>query len=69
MVEKPNDELVKVTKAMLLLQLRAISEPEEQPKLEVVLSRAGFAAPEIAVLLGKDAGAVRKTLERARKAA
>jgi DNA-directed RNA polymerase specialized sigma24 family protein len=42
----------------------ALSESEEPRKTEVILSGAGLAATEIAELTGKNAGTVRKSLER-----
>jgi len=62
-------ELVKYSKALLLLQLQALNKDEEPTKLEVLLSRAGLNAREIADLLGKNASAVAKALQRAGKTA
>lgn len=36
-------------------------------KTEVILSSAGLTAPEIAVIMGKTAGAAQKAIERGRK--
>lgn len=36
-------------------------------KTEVLLSNVGFSAPEIARIMGKNAEAVRKTIQRGRK--
>jgi DNA-directed RNA polymerase specialized sigma24 family protein len=63
------NELVKYSKALLLLQLQALNKGEDPEKLEVLLSRAGLTAREIADLLGKNAAAVTKALQRAGKAA
>jgi hypothetical protein len=62
-------ELVKATKALLLVQLQSLAKPEEREKPEVVLARAGFVAREIAELLNKNQHAVAKSLQRAGKAA
>jgi DNA-directed RNA polymerase specialized sigma24 family protein len=62
-------EIVKATKALLLLQLQAQAKPDDQEKPEVLLVRAGFNAREIADLLGKRDAAVRKSIQRAGKAA
>lgn len=62
-------ELVKCTKAAMLLQLDAQQPGDERAKPEVVLSRAGFNGTEIAKMLGKNAEAVRKSLQRNGKAA
>ena len=69
MDDKALKELVKATKAVLLVQLQALAKPEEREKPEVVLARAGFAAREIAELLNKNQHAVAKSLQRAGKAA
>jgi DNA-directed RNA polymerase specialized sigma24 family protein len=58
----------KVRKATLMLMLETRSpELEAELRSEVLLERAGFGASEIAELLGKQSGAVRMTLSRARK--
>ena len=62
-------ELAKSTKALLLVQLQAQMEPAEREKPEVLLARAGFAAREIAQLLGKKQAAIAKAIQRAGKAA
>lgn len=60
----------KIRKATLLLLLEARTpENEEECRSEILLDRAGFASNEIAELLGKQPGAVRMTLSRARKQA
>lgn len=38
-----------------------------QVKTEILLRNAGFAAPEIARIMGKNVEAVRKTIQRGRK--
>lgn len=43
-----------------------IKETKNARKTEILLADAGLAAPEIASLMGKNAGAVRKTLQRGR---
>jgi|1186.fasta_scaffold43281_4 DNA-directed RNA polymerase specialized sigma24 family protein len=58
----------KVRKATLMLLLEGRGpERETELRSEVLLERAGFGPTEIAELLGKQAGAVRTTLSRARK--
>jgi len=60
-------ELVKYTKALVLLQLQALNKTEDQFKPEIVLARAGLAARDIAKLLGKNSAAVAKAIQRAGK--
>jgi DNA-directed RNA polymerase specialized sigma24 family protein len=67
MDDKNGNELLKYAKALVLLQLQALGRPDEAAKPEIVLSRAGLAAREIAGLLGKNPGAVAKTIQRAGK--
>jgi hypothetical protein len=67
MDDREQNEVVKCTKALLLFQLQATASPEEQVKPEVLLARAGFAARDIAPMLGKKVTAVAKTLQRAGK--
>lgn len=62
-------ELVKATKAVLLVQLQTLVKPEEREKPEILLARAGFVAREIAELLHKNQHAVAKAIQRAGKAA
>ena len=62
-------DLARSTKALLLMQLQAQVGPEQREKPEVLLARAGFAAREIAQLLGKNPAAVAKSIQRAGKAA
>jgi DNA-directed RNA polymerase specialized sigma24 family protein len=67
MNDKNVEEPVKYTKALLILQLQALNTTEDPVKPEILLARAGFAAREIAELLGKNSGAVAKTIQRAAK--
>lgn len=69
MDDKTVHELVKCTRALLLLQLQAPNRPEDQLKPEIVLARAGFSAREIAEMIGKSAAAVTKSIQRAGKEA
>jgi DNA-directed RNA polymerase specialized sigma24 family protein len=62
-------ELLKMNRALLLVQLGAASKPEEAEKPEVLLARAGFTATEAAQLLGKPLAGVRKAIQRGGKAA
>lgn len=68
MDQKTLDELVKHTKALVLLQLQALSPQEERLKPEVILARAGYAAREAADLLGKKPAAVAKAMQRGKAA-
>ena len=63
------NELVKYFKALLLLQLQGLNKGEDATKPEILLSRAGLTSREIADLLGKNAAAVAKALQRATKTA
>jgi DNA-directed RNA polymerase specialized sigma24 family protein len=67
MDDKNGNELVKYAKALLLLQLQGLNKTDEPVKPEVVLSRAGLNAREIADLLGKNSTAVAKAIQRAGK--
>ena len=69
MDDQNSSELVKYTKALLLLQLQGLSKTDDPVKPELLLARAGLNAREIADLLGKNAAAVAKALQRAGKAA
>jgi DNA-directed RNA polymerase specialized sigma24 family protein len=62
------EELLKYTKAMVALQLQLLADSTERTKPELLLANAGFSHKEAAELLGKNAKAVQKTVERARKA-
>lgn len=61
-------ELVKATKAVVLMQLQALSEPSKREKPELVLARAGFGAKEIAGMLNKNEHAVAKAIQRGKAA-
>jgi DNA-directed RNA polymerase specialized sigma24 family protein len=65
MDETQLSDLAKATKALLLVQLQAQASPDEHEKPEVLLARAGFNAREIADLLGRKHGAIRKSIQRA----
>ena len=67
MDDKNGSELVKYTKALLLLQIQGINKTDDPVKPEVLLSRAGLNAREIADLLGKNSTAVAKAIQRAGK--
>ena len=63
------EELVKYLRALVFLQVQAQSGGEAFQKPELLLSRAGLTAREIAETLGKNQAAVAKAIERAKKAA
>ena len=63
-----SSELVKYAKALVLLEVQRLTNNEDPVKPEVLLSRAGLNAREIAELLGKKLAAVAKTIQRAGKA-
>jgi hypothetical protein len=65
MHDHATNELVKYTKALLLLQLHGMKNSEGAPKPELLLARAGLNPREISELLGKNLAAVAKTLQRA----
>lgn len=67
MDDQNTNELLKYTKAMLLLRLQGLSKAEDPIKPEILLARAGLNAREIAQLLGKNSGAVAKAIQRAGK--
>ena len=67
MDDKNGNELVKYTKALLLLQIQGLNKTDDPVKPEVLLSRAGLNAREIANLLGKNSTAVAKAIQRAGK--
>lgn len=66
MNDNATNELLRYTKALVLLQLQSLTE-SEPAKPEVLLSRVGLSAREIAEMLGKNPGAVAKALQRAGK--
>jgi len=68
MDQKTLDELVRNTRALVLLQLQALAPQEERVKPEVVLARAGFASREAADMLGKNQAAVAKAIQRGKVA-
>jgi hypothetical protein len=63
------EELVKYLKALVFLQVQTLSGGEGFQKPELLLSRAGLTAREIAEVLGKNQAAVAKAIVRAKKAA
>ena len=69
MTENSNDDLAKYLKALVILQVQALNKDEESPKPELLLARAGLNAREIAEVVGKNAAAVTKALQRAKVAA
>jgi DNA-directed RNA polymerase specialized sigma24 family protein len=62
-------ELLRLSKAQLLVALEMVRPEDERTDRQVVLRRAGFNAREIADMLGKQHGAVRKYLLRTGKGA
>lgn len=60
------EEVVKYLKALIVLQVQAMSGEDKDTKPEVLLSRAGLSNSEIGSLLGKKANAVNMTLSRAK---
>lgn len=48
-------------------RLNASDQRYKPAKTEVILSSAGLTAGEIALIMGKTAGAVQKTIQRGRK--
>jgi hypothetical protein len=67
MDDQNSTELVKYTKALLLLQLQGFIKSDDPVKPELLLSRAGLNARDIGELLGKNSGAVAKAIQRAGK--
>ena len=57
-------ELIRYTRALLVLQVQALGKTEDQVKPETLLARAGLSAREIAELLGKNPAAVAKAIQR-----
>jgi DNA-directed RNA polymerase specialized sigma24 family protein len=66
MNDNATTDLLRYTKALVLLQLQSLTE-SEPVKPEVLLSRVGLSAREIAEMLGKNPGAVAKAIQRAEK--
>jgi DNA-directed RNA polymerase specialized sigma24 family protein len=60
-------DLVRYTKALVAIQIQAMSKNEDPVKPEILMARAGLPAKEIAELLGKNPDAVKKTIQRAGK--
>jgi DNA-directed RNA polymerase specialized sigma24 family protein len=60
-------DLVRYTKALVAIQIQAMSKNEDPIKPEILMARAGLPAKEIAELLGKSPDAVKKTIQRAGK--
>lgn len=60
-------EVVKYARALLLLQLHALTKSDELMKPELLLHRAGLSTRDIAELLGKNPAAVVKAIQRAGK--
>lgn len=60
------EEVIRYLKGLMLLQLQAQTEGAAFSKPELLLERAGFSAREIAEFLGKNEGAVAKTIQRAK---
>lgn len=60
-------DLVRYTKALIGIQIQAMSKNEDPVKPEILMARAGLPAKEIADLLGKSPDAVKKTIQRAGK--
>ena len=61
------EELLRYTKALVLLQLNGAKDEHERISPDILLSRAGFKNPEIATMLGRSPAAVQKAVERAKK--
>ena len=59
--------LVMYTKALVAIQIQAMSKNEDPVKPEILMARAGLPAKEIADLLGKSPDAVKKAIQRAGK--
>lgn len=62
------EELEKYLRALVLLQLRDPAENGPAQKPELLLSKAGFTAGEVAALLGKSKAAAAKAIGRAKRA-
>jgi DNA-directed RNA polymerase specialized sigma24 family protein len=60
------DEVVKYLKALIALQVQAMTGEADSVKPEVLLARAGLSSGEIAAILGKKPNAVAMTLSRAK---
>ncbi|PIR68122.1 hypothetical protein COU49_03020 [Candidatus Nomurabacteria bacterium CG10_big_fil_rev_8_21_14_0_10_35_16] len=53
--------------ALLALTALSFSENRADVKIEALLKKTGLEVSEIALILGKNEGAVRKAIERAKK--
>lgn len=62
------DEQIKYFRALVIIELESLAASDSTAKPELLLSNAGFAANEIAELVGKKPEAVRKAISRAKKA-
>ena len=69
MQDHATNELLKYAKAALSLQIHALSSSGQLDKPELLLSRVGLSARDIAEILGKNPGAIAKALQRAGKGA
>jgi hypothetical protein len=67
MDDNNSSQLVRYTKALLLVQVQVLIRTDEGVKPELLLSRAGLNAKEIAELVGKNSAAVAKAIQRAGK--
>ena len=59
------EEVVKYLRALTFLQVQQMTSERPFAKPEVLLAKAGLAYREIADLLGKTEGAVKKAVQRA----
>ncbi len=64
---KSIDKKLSALIALQALSIFGTSTEKSQAKPEAILSDAGLESAEIALLLGKNAGAVRKAIQRAKK--
>ena len=69
MTNDNSDDAIKYLKALVMLQVQSLNKPEDQLKPEILLTRAGLTAREIADILGKKAAAVAKVIQRSKVAA
>lgn len=68
MDDKNVAEIVKYLKPIIVLQVQNLTKTDEEMP-EILLSRVGLQSREIAQLVGKNQGAVAKTIQRAGKGA
>ena len=59
------DELIRLFKAMLVLQSEIVAKTKGAEKAEVLLSRVGLSHKEIAAIVGKPQTGVSKAISRA----